>query len=98
MDKSEQKRIKREIREKEKQAFIDSLPMSKELFDELFDRLDEKLENQGCDNTLTITLEFLESKDLHASTVVEWMKEHGGHCDCEVLANVEDPFNRYGLL
>ncbi|MGI6154077.1 MAG: DUF2695 domain-containing protein [Christensenellaceae bacterium] len=98
MDKAEQKRIKREMREKEKQAFIDSLPMSKELFDELFDRLDEKLDKQGCDGTLNITLEFLENKGIRASKVVEWMKKYGGYCDCEVLANVEDPFNRFGLF
>lgn len=98
MNKEEQKRIKRELREKEKQGFIDSLPMSIELFNELFDVLDERLAIQGCDDTLKITLEFLAEKSIPASIAVEWMKEHGGYCDCEVLANVEDPFNRFNLL
>jgi hypothetical protein len=22
-----------------------------------------------------------------------WLSKHGGHCDCEVLANVEEHFN-----
>ncbi|WP_290687210.1 DUF2695 domain-containing protein [Intestinibacter sp.] len=23
---------------------------------------------------------------------IEWLEEHGGYCDCEVLANIEDLF------
>jgi hypothetical protein len=70
----------------------DSLPMPKELFEELFNRLDKKLEEQGCNYTLNITLEFLASKGISVNNIVEWLKEHGGYYDCEVLANVEDYF------
>lgn len=98
MDKAAQKKIKQELREKAKQDFVASLPMPVELFDELFDLLDERLEAQGCDHTLTITSAFLEEKGLSPKDTLEWMKEYGGYCDCEVLANVEDPFLRFQLL
>ena len=84
--------MKQELRRKEKQAFEESLPMSRELFIQLFDYLDAKSEEMGCNHTLRITLEFLESKNVSPDTVVEWLNEKGGYCDCEVLANVEEYF------
>lgn len=92
MDRAEKKRLQQELRKREKQAFIDSLPMSQELFKQLFDCLDERLEEQGCNHTLDITMEFLESNDISANTVVEWLNKHGAYCDCEMLANIEEHF------
>ncbi len=92
MDKAEKKRLQQESHEKEKQAFIESLPMSVEFFSELFDRLREKSVIQSCNNTLELTLEFLEHKGVSTGNVIEWLKNHGGYCDCEVLMNVEDNF------
>lgn len=42
--------------------------------------------------SLRLTTAFLESKKLDVQRVVPWLREHGGYCDCEVLANVEDGF------
>lgn len=91
MDTTDKKRLQQELRKREKQAFIDSLPMSQELFKRLFDCLDERLE-QGCNHTLDITLEFLENNDIPVNTAVEWLNRNGAYCDCEVLANIEEPF------
>lgn len=93
MDKAEKKRLQQEMRQKEKQAFTESLPMSKEHFQELFDYLDESFEEQECDHTLRLTLEFLADRSIPADNVVAWLKEHGGYCDCEALANVEEKFD-----
>lgn len=92
MDKAEKKRLKQEFRKREKQEFIDSLPISQELFKQLFDCLDDRLQEQGCNHTLDITLEFLENNNIPTNNVVGWLNEHGGYCDCEVLANVEEHF------
>lgn len=92
MDKAEKKRLQQELRKREKQAFIDSLPMPQELFKQLFDCLDERQEVQGCNHTLDITLEFLKNNDISTNTVVKWLNEHGAYCDCEVLANIEEYF------
>lgn len=54
----------------------------------LFDYLDDR-SGAGCDHTHRVTLEFLRECNLPASMVIPWLEAHGGYCDCEVLANVE---------
>jgi Protein of unknown function (DUF2695) len=66
------------------------LPLSKEELKALFDHVDNRLEDQGCDHTLAHTLEFLAQRRLPHDAVVPWLKEYGGYCDCEVIANVEE--------
>jgi len=42
-----------------------------------------------CDHTLRITETWLRNQDIpDANAVVEGLRNHGGYCDCEVLANV----------
>lgn len=92
MDKAEKKRLKREYREKNKKAFYDSLPMSKELFQQLFEFLDKKLADEGCFNEPIFTIEFLNLNGIPTEPVLSFLEEHGGHCDCEILANGEEYF------
>ena len=93
MDKSEKKRLQREYREKKKQAFYDSLPMSKELFSKLFDFLDEHMDDDvGCKHDLQLTSDFLNNNNIAIEPVLSFLREHGGYCDCEVLGNVEGKF------
>ena len=93
MDKAEKKRLQREHREKQKQAFYDSLPMSKELFSQLFDFLDEHMVEDGsCNHDLQLTSDFLNNNNVAIEPVLSFLREHGGYCDCEVLGNVEGKF------
>ena len=66
--------------------------MSANQFKELFDYLDEQLEQEGCDDTLSLTESYLDKKGIEHKKVVGWLEENGGYCDCEVLANVEEKF------
>jgi len=93
MDKSEKKKLQKEYKEKQKQAFYDSLPMSKELFQQLFDFLDEKLASDNpCSHNLSLTTGFLSNNNIPIESVISFLEEHGGYCDCEVLYNVEENF------
>lgn len=59
-----------------------------ELFVDRLLELDSKYE---CDNTLKSskqTLMDLGYSDTEIEDIVEWIEEHGGYCDCEVLINV----------
>lgn len=40
-----------------------------------------------CDHTLRRTEAFLSTTDCNKEAAIEWLKDHGGHCDCEVLLN-----------
>jgi hypothetical protein len=74
----------------QRKALIDSLPMPADLFHQLFEMLDERLIEDGCDHSLRWTEEFLSGSEVDTDAVLAWLAEHGGFCDCEVLANVED--------
>ncbi|MDN3691200.1 DUF2695 domain-containing protein [Chryseobacterium tructae] len=96
MDKDEKERRKqflKELREKKQKEFEQSLPMDREIFENLFDYLDNQLEENNCDDTNKLTLEFLvKNKIENIETVLNWFAENGGYCDCEILANVEEKF------
>jgi len=42
--------------------------------------------------TLHLTTEFLQNKKIAINSVLDWIVENGGGCDCEVLANIEEHF------
>jgi len=92
MDKAERKNMLQAVKAQEKTRFEASLPMARDLFERLFDYLDEQLTDEDCSNTLALTVSFLEQNNIESEPVSCWLKEHGGYCDCEVLANIEELF------
>ena len=93
------KQIARDLRLKARQDFENSLPMSRENFKGLVDYLDEQLSDNSCDDTLKFSVTFLQSLKLdNIEEITKWLGENGGHCDCEVLANVEEKFDDDAIL
>ena len=93
MEKSKRKEILKAIKEKELAEFRQNLPMSEDKFIQLFELLDAQLHARGCDHSLKLTEQILVNlgvKDV--LSVLAWLKEQGGYCDCEVMANVEQKF------
>lgn len=90
MDKSKRKELQKKYVEEQERAFIATLPFSSSLFQSLFNYLDEVLEEHGCNETLKYTEKFLEHNGLSVEKSINWLRDNGGFCDCEVLANVED--------
>lgn len=71
-----------------------AMPLSKTALEALFDWLDETADD-GCDGTLRRTREFLRERGLPEGAIIDWLMYHGGGCDCEVLANVEDAWGSH---
>ena len=92
MNKDEKRKALAEYKRRQKESFRASLPMPEEMFRELFDYLDERLGEEDCRHDLRLTTAFLAAQDCDVETVLEWLAENGGGCDCEVLANIEDKF------
>ncbi|RYZ18645.1 MAG: DUF2695 domain-containing protein [Chitinophagaceae bacterium] len=91
-EKERRKQILDELTKKQQKEFNDSLPLSREKFQQLLDFLDAELDD--CDDTLKFTKEFLSQEKVpNVEDVIKWLEEHGGYCDCEVLANIEEHFN-----
>ena len=82
-----------DLQKKADEEFERSLPMSRNNFKKLFDYLDTELNDKGCDNTNGLTNTFLLQSDIEdIEKVLEWLANHGGYCDCEILANIEEQF------
>jgi|688.fasta_scaffold207818_2 hypothetical protein len=101
-DKSEKERRKQimdDLKKKADQEFESSLPMDRESFQKLFDYLDTELTDNNCDDTNSLTKIFLLQSNIQKiDEVLEWLAEHGGYCDCEILANVEEQFDEHGEI
>ena len=78
------------MRDQQRQQVRESLPAPLPALKALFDSLDDQLPTDGCDDTLRFTREFIRSNAMDEDHVVQWLKQNGGHCDCEVLNNVEE--------
>ena len=67
-----------------------AMPISRSNLVGLFDFLDEALGKEPCAHSLRLTRLYLNSRSLPETTIIPWLGEFGGFCDCEVLANVEN--------
>jgi len=67
-------------------------PISREQLEALCDHVDEVLENQPCDHTLRISAAFCGSEGLPEDSLIAWLREEGGACDCEVSLNIARRF------
>jgi len=90
MDKAEQKAIKKALRDKEREAFLESLPIDRNELESLFGYLDEELEKRECDNKLSLTETYCAMHSLDFPVLKVWLEKNGGYCDCEVMFNVTD--------
>ncbi len=67
------------------------IPLSPSQLQNLGDHLDLSLGNCGCDHTYKLTEGWLKSEGFpNSALILGSLAENGGHCDCEVLANVVD--------
>ena len=90
MDKATRKRLRDAARSKERAAARAELPIPASELRGLFDWLDEQLGSRSCDHTLRLTRAWIDEHARDASVIEPWLRDNGGFCDCEVLANVED--------
>jgi hypothetical protein len=88
-NRDQRKAMLRALKEQQRAAAEAALPLPKVELAALFDYLDAELGETGCDDTPRLTTRFLRDRGLDVDRVAAWLREAGGHCDCEVLANVE---------
>ena len=75
---------------RQRQAAQTDFPMSDPLMESLFETVEARIAAQGCDHTLRATSEWVAEHHQAEDAVLGWLKEHGGFCDCEVIANAAD--------
>ena len=93
MNQTDNKKMRQHYKDLQRQVFESSLPMARELFLDLFDYLNEQSETTGCNHDFSLTEQFLRDKQVNnVEEVLEFLRENGGYCDCEVNFNVEEKF------
>ena len=92
MDEPSRKRLKKQLRDKERRAALRALPLAIPELEAMFDMLDVELPINGCDHSRRLTRAWLVSRGHDIEGVFAWLDANGGYCDCEVLANVEQRF------
>ena len=78
-----------QVAEAERIALEAELPMTIAQVRELFAFLDTR---PSCDHTFADTMAFIRKHKLDEKSVLTWLREHGGYCDCEVIYNVQDKY------
>ena len=81
---------KRAWKQQQQAAARESFPMADSLLESMFKSIDDKVQDRGCDHTLRFTKAWLSEHEQPAEKVLVWLHEHGGFCDCEVVANSAD--------
>ena len=87
MDKDRKRQLKAQAKAQERATFIASFPLASDQLREMFEYLDRD-DAPPCDHTLQDTESYLLSRNISPESVVPWLLNHGGGCDCEVVLNV----------
>ena len=92
-EKDRRKLLLQQVKQEKRERGRAQLPLDNKTMRELFDYVDAQLSDMECDNNLTHTRAFLSAAKLPQDKTILWLQDHGGYCDCEVLANVEDEWD-----
>ena len=87
MDKQQRRTAHKQWKHAERADMVAGMPLSPEQLHRLLDYLGANL--RVCDHTTMLTAIFLDVEQLEQDRVLV-VREHGGYCDCEVLANLAD--------
>lgn len=85
---AERRALKRAYLEQERRRDWATLGLSPDELAELLDELDDELGEHGCDHSYRFTRAWLRRTG-RDDTALAGLRELGGGCDCEVLANVD---------
>ena len=89
---SDKKANKQKYKTEQLEKFRQSLPIAEDEFIPLFDYLDIELSENDCKNNFALLEKYCKIKNINPEPLERWFCEHGGYCDCEILANVEEQF------
>jgi hypothetical protein len=78
----------------ERAAAKKAFPLSDADLESLFAHVNRDVDRDGCDHTLKATDAWIQEHAVERDPVVGWLQEHGGYCDCEVVANAEDHWHQ----
>ncbi len=98
MTRKEQNREKLKKWKKEQEiSFLKTLPLPKRVFQKLMDFLDIELGANSCQHDYSLSNKFLFRFETKVEDHLDFFINHGGGCDCEILANMDELFEEPAL-
>jgi hypothetical protein len=91
-DKAERKALIKSWREGEREKARSLFPMDDARLESFFDVLECLFMAQGCFHDIQHSLSVISAMGLsetEADSLLDWCNDHGGFCDCEILANTQ---------
>ena len=88
------KELKRAWQEGERAAMRAQFPLEVDELEAMFADLRTALAHERCDHSRRLTTAWLEAHGHDVPAVLAWCDKHSGFCDCEVLTNVRQVFDR----
>ncbi len=90
-EKERRKTLKRQIKQLERTEKLAGLPLHEAELRGLLAYVGEHVERDGCDHSTKHTYKYLQEQKIDdLAAVMLWLRDNGGYCDCEVVANIED--------
>lgn len=65
------------------------MPLDADGLERLLDYLEEQHAHARCDRSLTLAMTWASENGVQQDLLASALRQFGGHCDCEVLANLE---------
>ena len=95
MDKKRRSQLKKQTAGAEHAAFLLAIPLPIEQVISLIEHVGNELHSRdpritpACDHTLRFSKAWCAQHGVSENAVCEWLRDHGGFCDCEVIFNVD---------
>jgi hypothetical protein len=86
----ENRKLKKAWKLEQSDAARAAFPLGETELAALFAAVEASLDLASCDHTLRHVLAWLAEHGHVSDAIVVWLKDNGGYCDCEVVANVRD--------
>jgi hypothetical protein len=90
MDRAEKKRRVKEWEQQQRAVARATFPLADPQLQALFDHVEQQVAAEGCDHSRRFTESWLSTSGIAAEPVLSWLADHGGYCDCEVVANAQE--------
>ena len=88
-DKARLKALRDSYKHGQRDAAWTALTLDRPALDTLLSYLDERVGAEGCDHSHRLTQQWADQQRRAWEPLAEALRESGGYCDCEVLANVD---------
>jgi hypothetical protein len=81
--------LKRAYKDQETAHARAGMPIEPDELESLLDYLEAQDAGGRCDRSLTFTMAWASENGIEQGPLTSALREFGGYCDCEVLANID---------